>query len=126
MLSVRMTKDIFAKGVSKAIPVVGGLVSGTITFASMRPMGLRLVKEFDKANFAYTQADFESDMNTINNISDAEFYEFEEKNPINRTASNANTSTITEELVRLKELLDIGILTQEEFDKIKSKLISRL
>ena len=41
-LGVQMTKQTFAKGVSKAIPVVGALISGGLTFASYRPMAKKL------------------------------------------------------------------------------------
>lgn len=41
-VGVKMTKDIFAKGVSKVIPIIGGLVSGGITFATYTPMCLKL------------------------------------------------------------------------------------
>ena len=51
----KMTKDVFAQGISKAIPVVGGVISGSITLVSMRPMGLRLVNALDQAHFAYTE-----------------------------------------------------------------------
>jgi hypothetical protein len=37
-----MTKQTFAKGVSKAVPIVGGAVSGGITFATFRPMSAKL------------------------------------------------------------------------------------
>lgn len=41
-IGVKVTKDTFAKGVSKVIPVLGGIVSGSITFASMSKMGNKL------------------------------------------------------------------------------------
>lgn len=41
-LGVEMTKQTFAKSVSKAIPLVGAAVSGTLTFATYRPMAKRL------------------------------------------------------------------------------------
>ena len=62
---VSMTKTTFAKGVSKAIPIVGGVVSGGITLASMLPMGKRLIKSLDTAHFDYTEADFKKDMEDI-------------------------------------------------------------
>ncbi len=37
-----MTKDIFAKGVSKVIPFIGGVISGGITLATYAPMCLKL------------------------------------------------------------------------------------
>lgn len=41
-LGVEMTKQTFAKSVSKAIPLVGAAVSGGLTFATFRPMSRRL------------------------------------------------------------------------------------
>ncbi|MFG2175789.1 hypothetical protein ACGFMO_31235 [Streptomyces niveus] len=41
-LGVEMTKQTFAKSVSKAIPLVGAVVSGGLTFATFRPMSRRL------------------------------------------------------------------------------------
>lgn len=63
---VKMTKEIFTKGVSKAVPIVGGVVSGGITYASMMPMANRLVKTFDNMHFEYTENDFNNDYEVIN------------------------------------------------------------
>lgn len=41
-LGVKMTKQTFAKSVSKAVPLVGAAVSGTFTFATFLPMAKRL------------------------------------------------------------------------------------
>jgi hypothetical protein len=43
-LGVEMTKQSFAKSVSKAIPVVGAVVSGGLTLATFLPMAKRLKK----------------------------------------------------------------------------------
>ncbi|WGD39502.1 hypothetical protein [Streptomyces cathayae] len=43
-IGVKMTKDSFAKSVSKAIPVVGAVVSGGLTLATYLPMAKRLKK----------------------------------------------------------------------------------
>ncbi len=48
MLGQKMTKTIFANGVSKAVPVVGAVVSGGLTLASFKPMALRLKKHLSK------------------------------------------------------------------------------
>ena len=37
-----MTKQIFAKGAAKIIPVVGAVISGGLTLATFRPMAKRL------------------------------------------------------------------------------------
>lgn len=41
-LGVHMTKEVFGKGVSKAIPVIGGVISGGITLATYAPMCAKL------------------------------------------------------------------------------------
>lgn len=41
-LGIKMTREIFGKGVSKAIPIIGGVVSGGITLATFAPMSLKL------------------------------------------------------------------------------------
>lgn len=43
-IGVKMTKESFAKTVSKAIPLVGAAVSGGLTFATYLPMAKRLKK----------------------------------------------------------------------------------
>lgn len=42
VLSVKMTKQIFAKSVSKMVPLIGGGASGLLTYASFKPMSKRL------------------------------------------------------------------------------------
>src|SRR5574344_1480170 len=41
-IGVKLTKDGFAKGVGKAIPILGGVISGGLTFATFRPSAKRL------------------------------------------------------------------------------------
>lgn len=41
-LGFHMTKSIFSRGVSKVIPVIGGIISGGITLATYAPMSLKL------------------------------------------------------------------------------------
>lgn len=44
MLGYKLTKDSFAKGVGKLIPVLGGVLSGGLTYATFRPGAKRLQK----------------------------------------------------------------------------------
>ena len=44
VIGAKMTEEVFAKGVAKVIPVVGGFVSGGLTFASYKPMAKKLKK----------------------------------------------------------------------------------
>ena len=43
-----MTKQIFANGVSKAVPVIGGVVAGGLTLATFLPNCNRLRKSFQE------------------------------------------------------------------------------
>lgn len=43
-LGVKMTKNIFANGIAKAIPVVGAVLSGGLTLGTFLPMAKRLQK----------------------------------------------------------------------------------
>ncbi len=52
LLGVNMTKQIFAKGVSKAIPVVGAVLSGGLTLAMYVPMSLKLKGYLEKLELA--------------------------------------------------------------------------
>lgn len=114
---VSMTKGLFAKGVSKAVPILGGVVSGGITFATLRPMGQRLAQTLDNAHFSYTEQDFEDDIHDVLDISsEAEM----ETNGIKSPAE------IVEAIERAKNLLDTGVLTESEFADIKSTLIRKL
>ncbi len=113
LFGISMTKSTFAKGVSKAIPVVGGVVSGGITLASILPMGNRLVRTLDKAHFDYTEADFHKDMSDISIICAAE-----EDKPVQREDDSLD------KILKAKQMHDDGILTDEEYEAIKAKLIS--
>ena len=43
-IGVKLTKETFAKQVGKFIPILGGFISGSITFFTLRPMAKRLQK----------------------------------------------------------------------------------
>lgn len=57
MLGIRMTKPIFAQGVSKFVPVIGGAISGGVTLVTFVPMAQRLQKHLaglELANHVYS------------------------------------------------------------------------
>ena len=120
-VGVKMTKGLFAKGVSKAVPILGGIVSGGITFVSMRPMGQRLADEFDEIHFDYSIKELRDDLKEIGEEYDMEI-------PLSEPASapaNKSKSSM-EQIKEAKEMLDMGYITQEEFDTIKKKVISSM
>lgn len=67
-IGVKVTKTTLARGVSKAIPIVGGVISGGLNFASMLPMANRLQETLDRANFDYTDEQLEEDISVIESI----------------------------------------------------------
>lgn len=68
-IGVRMTKDIFAKNVSKIIPIIGGLATGTLTYFSFKPCANRLRRSFAELNIC--------DPENFSNSADSEIYEAE-------------------------------------------------
>ena len=50
-IGFKMTKQVFADGVSKIIPVVGGVASGGLTYATFKPCSYRLMNRFKQMPF---------------------------------------------------------------------------
>lgn len=150
-VGVKVTKSTVSKGISKAIPVIGGVVSGGLNFASMLPMANRLQAALDSAAFGYTEAALEKDIQVIEQIT------LNESDAVTaKSAASGGISGITESgkkvlntfsdffgrkksstapqtdddvfdvLRKLSELKEEGILTQEEFDRKKAELLSGL
>ncbi len=152
-LSIKVTKTTVAHGVSKVVPIIGGVISGSLNFASMMPMANRLQKTLDKTYFDYSEEELEADIAAIESIDEdgedieepmsfkdkfsAGFkkskteisgwvskkkQEFEEK----RAAKRIDKDEVIDTIKKMKELLDAGIITQEEFDEKKSELLSKI
>lgn len=71
-LGIKVTKATVAQGVSKAIPVIGGVISGSLNFASMLPMARRLQNALDSAVFGYTEEELAKDIENIENMGEDE------------------------------------------------------
>lgn len=69
-IGIKVTKSTVAKGFSKAIPVIGGVISGSLNFASMMPMANRLHEALDKASFDYSEEELNADIEIIESISE--------------------------------------------------------
>lgn len=148
-IGVKITKATVAQGVSKAVPVIGGIFSGGINFASMLPMAKKLQKALESAIFDYTEADLENDIYIIENIDINETTDNEEienikekifesgkklganlSNLLNKKNISSSTTTSTDDifemLKKLSELKDSGIITEEEFQTKKADLLSKI
>lgn len=51
-LGFKTTKDVFAKGVPKIVPVVGGAVSGGLTYLIFKPCAIKLKDNFKSLNLS--------------------------------------------------------------------------
>ena len=139
-VGVNLTKKTFAQGVSKAVPVIGGVISGGINFASMMPMANRLNDTLDKATFDYSDEEFNRDIDIIMNPDEYEEVKEENTNVGKKVADGINNTTAGiskfiskigkknekdpyEEIKKLKDLLDNNIITQEEFEMKKKQLL---
>lgn len=52
-LEIKITKEIFARGASKVVPVLGGVLSGGLTFISFKPMAKKLQKQLKEDGSLY-------------------------------------------------------------------------
>lgn len=147
-IGIKVTKSTVAQGFSKAIPVIGGVISGGLNFASMMPMANRLHVVLDSAAFGYSEEDLAQDINEIENIASEESAEKAENKDIKTKIAEGGKKTldnisgffskkrsnptpsenddVIDTIKRLSDLKDSCIITQEEFDRKKSELLAKL
>ena len=75
MLGQKMVKATFAKGVSKAVPILGGMVSGGLTLVTFKPMTHKLKKH----------------LSTMAHMSPEEFVEYESAITVDVDESDINS-----------------------------------
>lgn len=157
-VGLKVTKTTVARGFSKAIPVVGGVISGSLNFASMMPMANRLNEALNQASFNYTEENMAADIEQLENL-DAEDAEtarpdkvskfmnaakaslqdgmekassgaasllnrFNGKNPAKPAEPVQISNDEKIETVRkLKQLVDEGILSDDEFQAKKKEIL---
>ena len=147
-VGIKVTKSTVTKGVSKAVPILGGVISGGLNFASMMPMAHRLMDALDSAFFGYTQEEFEKDVIEIENFAGQEtdivpeskntkeklvesgkkvkenMSDFFSRKKQKDTPKEAETPI--ELIKKLAELRDAGIISDEEFEPKKAELLSKI
>ncbi|MNO73639.1 hypothetical protein D3C76_646110 [compost metagenome] len=132
-IGIKITKKTFAQGASKFVPLLGGLLSGGMTYFSMKPMGSRLREALSEASNDYSEAQFNQDYESVQrsaadpeiNIIEGEFFDlgFDSQAESTGTGHPGNFS-VADELLKFKQLLDMGAITQEEYDRKKSELLN--
>lgn len=116
LFGAKLTKNSFAKGVSKIIPVVGGVISGGLNYAAMRPMANRLKNELSQS-INYTELDLQNDLKVLQK-EDVIVYPDEFIDTMNTT----NNNDVYEQIEKAYRLFEKDIITEEEFLKLKKNL----
>jgi hypothetical protein len=128
-IGIKVTKKTFAQGVSKVIPLLGGVISGGLTYASMKPMGSRLRTTLYESVNNYSKDDLNRDLQNMKrempDFIDAEFTDVEDDLSKNNEEIKEQkvVFSVADEILKYKQLLDLGVLTQEEFDRKKEELL---
>ena len=146
-IGVKITKTTVAQGVSKAVPVIGGVISGGMNFASMMPMSKRLLSVLDSSCFDYNDEKMGEDIDELehfDNIStNDEHIEHEEilsfKNKVTNNMKKVGSGIsgafnkhknkngdIIANIEKLSKLKDLGAITQEEFETKKKELLDKM
>lgn len=76
-VGVRMTKQIFANGVSKIVPVIGGIFTGGLTYFSFKPCAKKLQKSFQSLNICNPEYYKNPDNFPDDTISGIDYIEYE-------------------------------------------------
>lgn len=124
----KLTTDTAAKGISKIIPVIGGLVSGSYTMITMQPMGNRLCDVMEEACFNYDDNKANADIDNLENVAQSmPVAETKVDDMFEKTEDAPSVSEVSgdvyEQLEKLGKLKDAGIITEEEFADKKKKLL---
>lgn len=127
---VYVAKGLLAKSVSKSIPVIGGFLSGGVTYATLRPMGQKLADTLDVAQFAYSKSIFDADWQDILHVHESAGETVSQDpapadSPAAPTAAPVSASAL-DEIAKAKRMVNEGILSEAEFAVIKAKLISKI
>ena len=115
VFGTKLTKATFAKGISKVIPLIGGAVSGSMNYFSLKPMANRLKDELGK-NVSYTQKDLEQDIKILKN----------EDVVIDSYDVDSDDEDYIKKIEKLNDLLIKKIITEQEFQKMKKSIIDKI
>ena len=64
-IGIKLTKDTAGKTISKVVPILGGIISGGITYVTLSKMSERLYLAFDKSAGEYTVKEIKDDIEDI-------------------------------------------------------------
>ena len=115
-IGVKLTKETFAKGVGKAIPILGGIISGGLTLATFRPSAKRL------------QRKLQEEMSLLNESSSADYvgeHEDEYVDFDDVVVENSQEGSVSKEKLSLMLLINIAKV-DHDFTEKKKEFINEL
>ncbi|HGF7301764.1 TPA: EcsC family protein [Enterococcus hirae] len=117
VFGTKLTKATFAKGVSKMVPVVGGVVSGSLNYFSMKPMATKLKNELRKG-INYSEENLKQDLKILN-VEDIII------NESNSSENSMKGEFVIKQIEKAHSLLEQKIITEEEFISLKQNILSK-
>ena len=83
-MGAKVTKKTVEKTITKSVPLIGGVISGGLTYVTFRPMGGKLADTLVQVNEGSLQADPDLELNpnfvaVRDNVIDADFEETSSK-----------------------------------------------
>jgi len=128
LFGTKLTKATFAKGVSKVVPVLGGIVSGGINYLSMKPMANKLKEELRKS-LDYTEDEL---MNDLKILKEEDVEVITPNQNIEKVDSSEGidmvdtSEDILEKIEKAYELFEKKIISEEEFVEMKKNLLKKM
>ena len=105
-IGMKVTKETFAKGASKFIPILGGVLSGGLTFFTFKPMANKLHAKLKEDSDAYQF--FNNVESKPMNFADSSFEEAEYNNYSNHEKNDEVNSKLKLEYVKIQALINIA------------------
>lgn len=119
-IGINLTKQSFAKGLGKAIPVVGGVISGGLTLATFKPSAKRLQKKLREQMYDLKNAPEDVDAETLNEGTD--FDDVTDENTQTQDNQNPHVSQVLviEFLINLSNIS--GKRTEAQTEQISNEI----
>lgn len=128
-----LAKNAAMGGAAKVLPLIGGLVSGGVTYATLTPMGKRFAAILDEAVFDYGEVKMAADFRTVAEFALSEKAEpeksfdaetVEDRKPIDTDAVKAELEGSIEEIKKgLRKLGDtLGTTLSDAAAELKNRI----
>lgn len=105
-IGMKVTKETFAKGASKFVPILGGVLSGGLTFFTFKPMANKLHAKLKEDSNSYKF--FNNAGSKPMNFSDSSFEEADYNDSPSQETADEVSSNLNLEYVKIQALINIA------------------